>query len=150
MAPKNLQAVAAEASEQAALTAMATLLLRTQVTKLVAANGVELMLPESVQRLIQQGVQSLAQGHAVSLMPLHQELSTNEAADLLGVSRPYLVRLLEQGAIPFAMTGTHRRVRLKDLISYKERRDAGRRRTLDQLTQMSEDLGLYPEDDGAS
>lgn len=147
MAPKNLLAVAAEASEQAALTAMATLLLRTQATKLVVANGVEIMLPESVQRLIQQGVQSLAQGHAVSLMPLHQELTTSEAAEILGVSRPYLVRLLDRGDIDFSMTGAHRRVRLQDLLLYKERRDIERRRALDQLTQMSEELGLYPDDD---
>lgn len=144
---KNLRAVSAQAGEQAALTAMATLLLRTQATKLVVANGVEITLPESVQRLIQEGVQSLAQGHAVSLMPLDQELTTNEAAELLGVSRPYLVKLLEKGAIPFSMTGSHRRVSLQHLIVYKERRDSERRQALNELTQMSEDLGLYPDDD---
>lgn len=144
---KNLRAVSAQAGEQAALTAMATLLLRTQATKLVVANGVEITLPESVQRLIQEGVQSLAQGHAVSLMPLDQELTTNEAAELLGVSRPYLVRLLEKGAIPFSMTGSHRRVSLQHLIAYKDRRDSERRQALNDLTQMSEDLSLYPDDD---
>ena len=78
-------------------------------------------------------------------MPVHMELTTQEAADLLNVSRQYLVRLLEDGAMPFTKTGTHRRIRFGDLMAYKRARDATRRQGLKRLTRLSEELGLYDE-----
>ena len=72
-----------------------------------------------------------------------QDLTTQQAAALLGVSRPFFVKLLESGALPFHVTGTHRRVYLKDLSTYKEQRDRERRKALDQMAKETEELGLY-------
>ena len=76
---------------------------------------------------------------------MEEEPTTQEAANLLNVSRPYLVKILEQGVIPSVKVGTHRRIRFEDLDMYKRQRDAGRRKSLAELTQMSQDLGLYDE-----
>jgi excisionase family DNA binding protein len=70
-------------------------------------------------------------------------LTTQEAADAIGVSHPYLVRLLDNGDIPCAKTGTHRRVRFDDLMAFKERRDGERRERLREITRMSDEMGLY-------
>lgn len=111
--------------------------------KLVSATGEEIAIPESVYRLLRETVHLLASGRAVSLVPLHYELTTQEAADLLNVSRPFLIKLLEQREIPYAMVGSHRRIRIDDLLAYKHRRDANRREHLRQLTQFSQDEGFY-------
>jgi excisionase family DNA binding protein len=84
-------------------------------------------------------------GRAISIVPLAKELTTQEAADLLKVSRPFLVKLLEQGNIPFIKVGTHRRVLFDDLMEYKKQRDTKRRQGLAELTQLSQELGLYDE-----
>ena len=72
-----------------------------------------------------------------------QDLTTQQAAALLGVSRQFFVKLLESGALPFHVTGTHRRVYLKDLLTYNEQRDRERRKALDQMAKETEELGLY-------
>lgn len=72
-----------------------------------------------------------------------QDLTTQQAAALLGVSRQFFVKLLESGALPFHVSGTHRRVYLKDLLTYKEQRDRERRKALDQMAKETEELGLY-------
>jgi excisionase family DNA binding protein len=84
----------------------------------------------------------MANGHAVTVMPVQAELTTQQAADLLGGSRPYLVRLLEDGRIPFHKVGTHRRVRAADVMQYKARRRGESRQVLDELTREAQDLGL--------
>ena len=114
-----------------------------RVPKLMSPNGEEIELPKSLSQVLRQLVYYLARGRAVTIVPLNRELTTQEAADILNVSRPYLIKLLEQGEIPFARTGTHRRIRVDDLMEYKKRRDAERRRGMAELTQMSQELGLY-------
>jgi excisionase family DNA binding protein len=84
----------------------------------------------------------LAKGNAVTLMPHHAELTTQEAADLLNVSRPYLVGLLDSGQLPHHKVGTHRRVRFSDLMTFKRRRDAESELALRELTALSQDLKL--------
>jgi excisionase family DNA binding protein len=93
--------------------------------------------------VLRAAVDVLVHGEAVAIPPVNNELTTQEAADILNVSRQYLVRLLDQGKIPFSRTGTHRRIKFGDLIEYKRRRDADRRNELDELTRLSQELRLY-------
>jgi excisionase family DNA binding protein len=88
-------------------------------------------------------VHELLQGNSVTIVPIHKELTTQEAADILNISRQYLVELLEAQAIPYSKVGTHRRIRFGDLMNYKNARDAKRREGLSQMTKKSQKLGLY-------
>lgn len=107
---------------------------------LQASNGStdELILPGAVLQVLLDALAQMAQGNAISLLPVHQELSTQEAANLLNVSRPFLVSLLEEGQIPFRKVGTHRRVLLRDLLAYREQVDQERKQALDELAALSQ------------
>lgn len=111
---------------------------------LQASNGKtdELILPGAVLQVLLDALAQMAQGNAVSLMPVHQELSTQEAANLLNVSRPFLVSLLEQGQMPFHKVGTHRRVLLSDVLAYRERVDRERAQALDELASIAQQDGM--------
>lgn len=102
-------------------------------------------VPGVVVALLQQLLTPLSRGDGVLLVPVHKELTTQQAADVLGVSRQYLIRLLGEGHIPFSRTGTHRRLRYEDVLAYKEKRDAERRAALDEMAQMTQEAGGYPE-----
>ncbi|HLP90261.1 MAG TPA: helix-turn-helix domain-containing protein [Nostocaceae cyanobacterium] len=115
--------------------------------KLVTNDGEEITLPESVNYVLSYIVNLMASGKAVSIIPYNRELTTQEAADLLNVSRPYLIKLLEQGEIPYIMVGTHRRVPFEELMKYKKQRDAKRSESLQKLIELTEEAGLY-EDEG--
>jgi excisionase family DNA binding protein len=99
-------------------------------------------VPVSALRLLVDVLTEIGDGNAVNIIPIHAELTSQDAADVLNVSRPFLVQLLERGDIPFHKTGTHRRVRYQDVISYKERIDAGRSRALDELAEQSQSLKM--------
>jgi len=99
-------------------------------------------LPTTALRLLVDILGELAEGNAVQVVPVHAELTTQEAADLLNVSRPHLVKLLEDGAIPFHRTGKHRRVRLTDLMQYKQARARASETAMAELTRLSQELGL--------
>jgi excisionase family DNA binding protein len=99
-------------------------------------------IPTSALRLLLDVLTEIGQGNAVSIIPIHAELTTQEAADVLNVSRPFLVQLLEKGDIPFHKVGTHRRVRYHDVIAYKKRIDAERRKALDELAAQAQDLDM--------
>jgi excisionase family DNA binding protein len=99
-------------------------------------------IPTSALRLLLEVLTEIGQGNAVSIIPIHAELTTQEAADVLNVSRPFLVQLLEKGDMPFHKIGTHRRVRYQDVIAYKKRIDADRRKALDELAAQGQELGM--------
>jgi excisionase family DNA binding protein len=111
--------------------------------RLVGPDGEEVEVPDTVLCALERVAELLGKGEAITVVPVRQQLTTQQAADLLNVSRQYLVRLLDGGEIPFSLTGTHRRVELNDLLAYKERRDLERRGAMDELTELSQDLGLY-------
>jgi len=98
----------------------------------------ELILPGNVLQLLLDVLAEMAKGNAISLMPMNQEISTQEAATLLNVSRPFLVGLLEKHEIPFRKVGAHRRIYLRDVMAYKERVDQQRHVALDRLAALSQ------------
>lgn len=111
--------------------------------KLVGTEGGEIPIPESVFELLRQITEHLAEGKTVSVVAVDRELTTNQAADFLNVSRPFLMTLLKKGEIPFTKVGKHHRIRFEDLRAYKERRDAQRRTVLDELVREAEAGGFY-------
>lgn len=113
--------------------------------KLVASNGEEIAIPESVYTVLGQVVQAMASGQAISIVRHNRELTTQEAANILNVSRPFLVKLLDNGEIPHIKVGSHRRILFQDLMIYKEQRKVKRRQGLKELTQFLQDEGFYEE-----
>jgi excisionase family DNA binding protein len=105
-------------------------------------DGQELTLPKSATRLIAHLLTEMAQGNAVTIIPIHANLTTQEAADHLSVSRPYLIGLLEAGKMPFQMVGTHRRVRFDDLIAFKAASEKRRREMMEELAAQSQAEGM--------
>ncbi|BCJ28159.1 hypothetical protein Asera_22670 [Actinocatenispora sera] len=111
--------------------------------KLIGADGTAIELPPRLHEVLVNAVEALANGYAITIAPQHTTLTTQQAADFLGVSRPTLTKMLEAGKIPFEKPNMHRRVKLADLIDYQQRRRSERRSALRQLTQDSIDMGLY-------
>ncbi len=101
-----------------------------------------LRLPPKVLRLFADVLGSLAQGKAIAVMPKELDVTTQEAAMFLNVSRPYLVRLLEEGKIPFHKVGTHRRIRFEDVVQYKEDRQRISKDALQKLADQAQELGM--------
>jgi len=104
--------------------------------------GETITIPMTALRLLSGILTEMAKGNTVTLIPIHSELTTQQAADLLNVSRPYLIGLLEEGKIPFRLVGQHRRVRLDDLMTYRDRDDEARRRIADSLAADAQELGM--------
>ena len=117
---------------------------------LTRADGrrLETAVPGEALRLLARVLEEMATGRPVTLIPRNAELSTHQAAELLGVSRPYLIKQLEAGKMPFRRVGTHRRIRYDDLRLYQEREREERHRALDELVTLSEDMGLYRMETG--
>jgi excisionase family DNA binding protein len=99
-------------------------------------------LPAGAVKLLQAILEDMASGRAVTIVPQNAELTTQQAADFLNVSRPFLVQLLEQKKLPFRLVGTHRRIRFEDVLRFKETTDAERRKVLDQLAAEAQDLKM--------
>jgi excisionase family DNA binding protein len=111
-------------------------------TFVLAGPSTQIDVPAEMVPLIVDILEQLLEGNAVTVAPIHTELTTQQAADLLNVSRPYLVKLLDEKVIPSKKVGTHRRVRLDDLMRFRDKDDAERRRAADELARQLDELGL--------
>lgn len=102
----------------------------------------KITFPFSAIKLLLQILNQMAEGNAVTLIPIHAELSTQEAANLLNVSRPFLIKLLENNKIPFHKVGTHRRIRFIDLLKFKAHSDHVSKQALDELVKQAQELDM--------
>lgn len=105
-------------------------------------NGHTIEIDETVYDLLRQLLINLAQNRPVSIIPFDHELTTYQAADLLNVSRGYVLKLLERKAIPYRMVGTHRRIRLEELLAYKDKTRSESDKASEELTRLGQELGL--------
>lgn len=119
-----------------------------QTPELVGASGERLRLPKAMYDVLRQVAEALSSGMGVTVAPMNARLTTQEAADFLGISRPTLVRMLERGDIPMEKPGRHRFVRLADLVDYQQRQREQRRGALDRMARQAEADGLYEATDG--
>lgn len=113
------------------------------VVRFESAPSEPVVLPAGAVRLLRDLLTELAKGNAVALMPLRAELTAPEAAGLLNVSCPFLAGLLDSGELPSHKVGSHRRVRLTDLMTYKRRRDSDAEQALREMTAMAQEMKLY-------
>lgn len=101
-----------------------------------------IQVPSSVVKMLFTILTQMAAGNAITIIPIHAELTTQEAANLLNVSRPYLITLLEEGKVPYRKVGTRRKILFEDLMNYKNKDDEYRLQTLNKLTKDAQDLDM--------
>lgn len=119
--------------------------LREVEAKLIGPNGRTETLPNNLYSFLLRVLADLRAGQSVTILQNRHEFTTIEASKILGMSRQFLVRLLEKGEIPFHLVGTHRRMYARDVLAYKAKRDLSRRKTLDDLARAEYAEGLYGE-----
>lgn len=121
-------------------------MLLAQMPKAERANikldGRDLILPRQALALLRDLLSEMAQGNAVTIVPMHAELTTQEAANILNVSRPYLIKLLDERKIPHHKINKHRRIRFDDLMAYKTQQAQLSAQALDELAQQAQELGM--------
>lgn len=115
---------------------------KTPALQFVDKKHEKIVLPKMALKLLVSILKEMGQGNAVSLIPIHQELTTQEAATLLNVSRPYLVNLLKEGKIPFRKVGTKRRILANDVIRFKKSINKKRYKALEELTKQAQELHM--------
>ena len=144
MSASMLDPISIPVSQQEQIHELQKLMRREGKASLVGRGGEPaLELPDAVYSLLLRILQNMQEGKAISIVPFMQDLTTQEAANFLGVSRPFFVRLLETGKLRFHKTGTHRRVYLKDLMEFREHRDQDKLDAINRMAQLEEDAGLY-------
>lgn len=140
----HLEIVAASESDALQMQKLSAMLAASGGSASLAGPGdQQLTLPASLYRALKNLVDDLSQGKPVCLVREEEELTTQAAADFLNVSRPYFIKLIESGAIPYTKTGTHRRILLRDVHAYKKVRDAERRAILDRMVTEALEDGSY-------
>jgi len=107
---------------------------------LIGPDGTHVELPASAFRALAFVVRGMAAGQTMTLMPTGKQLTTQQAAEMLHMSRPHLIKLLDRGEIPFERVGTHRRLMVEDVLAYRSTRARAREQQLDELAQLSQDL----------
>lgn len=100
-------------------------------------------VPLNALKLLAQVLKAMSEGNPISIVPVAAEMTTQAAADIIGCSRPHLVKLLEEGVIPFSKVGRHRRVRIEDVVAYKKQMKEKQRQALIEMMRTDEDYGLY-------
>ena len=117
---------------------------RSRITISVQVDGTEesVSIPLAAYNVLAGILEQMALGNAVTIIPVHAELSTQEAADILNVSRPFLIKLTEEGALPCKKVGSHRRILFRDLMAYKKASDAKSEAALDELSAQAQELDM--------
>ena len=140
--PTSLEVEQTETAGEAARTLAPLLQNSAPEVALCTITGERFMVPTPAFELIVSMLTHLANGEGIVLLPKHAELSTQQAADMLNVSRPYVVQLIDERKLPARKVGTHRRVLLSDLVEYKRRDDAEREAVMQELADEAQELGL--------
>ncbi len=117
---------------------------KNQPLRITAGEGLDgtVEIPAAAAALLLRVLNQLAQGHAVTVLPSDTELTTQKAANILGVSRPFVVKEIKENRLPARNVGTRRRITLGDVLAYKKRSDANRQRALDDLAKLDQELGI--------
>lgn len=116
------------------------------VAESAEAESAPIELPASVFRMLLKMLVEMGNGNAVAMVPVHAELTTQQAADLLNVSRPHLIKLLDSEALKFRMVGTHRKLRAKDVLNYRDKTAHARAEGLKRMVELDEEFGLYDDE----
>jgi excisionase family DNA binding protein len=141
--PSEREAILARESSRALSACLRTRAKTRQISILDdKGNAHPVSIPVSALRLLVDVLTEIGEGHAVNITPIHAELTTQEAADILNVSRPFLIQRLESAEIPFHKVGSHRRIRYQDLVVYKEQLYTKRSKALDALAEQAQALKM--------
>ena len=140
--PSEVDIELAKESSRALSMILATKEVVQKVTIQSDGEKTKVELPMSAFRLFIDILANLSQGNAVQVVPVHAEITTQEAADLLMVSRPYFIKLLDENKIPYRKVGTHRRIRYSDLLEFKNNEEQLRESALDELAAQAQKLGM--------
>lgn len=135
-------AITIQPEDAAALHGVSQLLRRGSAT-LIGPAGEHVTLPAPLYDLLKEIVRNLEKGRSLVLLPEERQLTTQRAAELLGMSRPYLIQLLDAGAMPYDLVGKHRRIALRDVLAYAKRRAEARKTALDKMARDAFEAGLY-------
>jgi excisionase family DNA binding protein len=145
---RRLEPVRARREDRADIAELSTVLHPPSGTReshydLIGPGGERHRIPQAVVHALARIAEVLARGDALTIVPVGAVMTTQQAADLLNISRQYLVRLLDDGKIPYDRTGKHRRLKIEDVLAYKQQRDLERDDKLDELAKLTEELGGY-------
>ena|SRR5581483_8311663 len=130
-------------SEQTQMAELYRLLIHSGTAALISPEGEQQSLPKSVYEMLVKVVEAMQEGKSIAIMPEQQQMTTQAAADFLGVSRQFLVRELEGGKMQFHYVGTHRRIYQRDLLQYRLQRIQDRRNSIERIARHAEELGDY-------